>query len=392
MPNHRAVRLLVLALAVCLLGALTLAGPVAALAGPSAALATARYLQQGDRGDDVRGLQTNLTRAGYPTGAVTGYFGPATLKALKSFQQDHGLKPDGIAGPVTMAALAEAAAAKGGRAPVQGASSAKATTYTVKPGDALSLVAERFGVSLRALMEANRLKSADHIVIGQKLTIPGTAAGGPSSSEPAPAAAPPEAADEEPAKPVVYQASRRLALTFDDGPDAEGTPRILEVLAKHKAVATFFVVGEKVEKNVDLVRRLAATGNAVENHGYQHVDLTRLSASAIRQNIDRGAEAIKNATGQAPRFFRPPLGAFNEAVADTARQSDQRLVMWSNVGQTSLPADQLRQRLLDAAFDGAVLLLHDPDPAVAGVLDDVMTRLEKEGYRFVTVPRLFGDS
>ncbi|MCL5676696.1 MAG: polysaccharide deacetylase family protein [Firmicutes bacterium] len=388
MRTNRAARLLVLTLAACLLlGGL-------ALAGPSVGLAAARSLQQGDRGNDVKELQTYLSRAGYPTGAVTGYFGPATLRALKEFQKDHRLKVDGIAGPATMAAVAKAAS---------GESSGKgsATTYTVKSGDALSLIAERFGVGLHALMEANHLRSADRIVIGQKLTIPTVATSGSSgktasgsegpSTAPAsePAAAPPDAADMKPAKPVIYQASRRLALTFDDGPDPDNTPRVLEVLARHKALATFFVVGEKLDKNRDLAKRLTAAGHAMENHGYQHVDLTRSSAAAIRQNIDKGAEAIKAVTGRRPAFFRPPVGAFNETVADAARQSDERMVLWSNIGQTNLPPDQLKQRLLAAAFDGAVLLLHDTDPAVPEVLDEVLTKLEKDGYRFVTVPQLF---
>lgn len=373
--------------------ALGLASALVALAAsvPSPGLAAARVLKQGDRGDDVKQLQIQLTQAGYPTGGTTGYFGSGTLKALKSFQQDHRLKADGLAGPATLAALSSAPNSKTAAAPASGASQ----TYTVKAGDALSLIAERYRVSLRDLMDANRIKIADRVYAGQKLTIPGKAATGATESAPSsrPAAPPPPPPDQNTAvKPVVYQATHRLALTFDDGPDPVTTPAVLDVLARHKALATFFVLGDRAEANPDLVKRLVEEGHAVENHGYQHVDLTRAGAAAAAANIQRGAEVIKSLTGRSPEFFRPPQGAFNDTVTQAVSRAGQRMVMWSNIGQTSLPADQLKQRLLDGAFDGAVLLLHDTDPAIPQVLDAVLTALEEKGFRFVTVPQLFADA
>ncbi|MGE5591789.1 MAG: polysaccharide deacetylase family protein [Bacillota bacterium] len=382
-PNLK--RLLAVALAV------TLVALVLAAVLPSPGLAADRVLKQGDRGDDVKQLQVQLTQAGYPTGGTTGFFGSGTLKALKSFQQNHHLQADGLAGPATLAALTTALKSKAAAA----APSVAPQTYTVKAGDALSLIAERYRVSLRALMEANGIKSADRVYVGQKLTIPGTSATGtaaptPPASPPAPAPPPPD--QSATVKPVVYPASQRLALTFDDGPDPAATPDILDVLARHKAVATFFVVGDRAEANPDLVKRLVDEGHTVENHGYQHVDLTRAGAAAAAANIQRGAEVIKSLTGRSPQFFRPPQGAFNDTVTQAVSRAGQRMVMWSNIGQTSLPADQLKQRLLDGAFDGAVLILHDTDPAVAQVLDEVLTTLEQKGFRFVTVSQLFADA
>ena len=359
-----------------------------AAAASSPGLAAGRVLEQGDRGDDVKQLQGQLAQAGYPTGGTTGYFGSGTLKALKSFQQDHHLTADGLAGPATVAALALAVNSKSTPATTSG----KPQTYTVKPGDALSVIAERYHVTLRALMDRNGVKNPDRVYAGQKLIIPGKAPDSPLA-EPSTPAAPAQAPDQSTAtRPVVYQATHRLALTFDDGPDPATTPRVLDILARHKAVATFFLIGEKAEQSADLVKRLVEAGHAVENHGYQHLDLTKGGEMAAVSNIQRGAEAIKSLTGRSPAFFRPPQGAFNESVTQAVSRAGERLVMWSNIGQTRLPADQLKQRLLDGAFDGAVLLLHDTDPTVPEVLDEVLTTLEQKGYRFVTVQQLFAAS
>lgn len=377
------------------LTALILAAVLVVLAA-APTLAAPRTLRQGDRGEDVRTLQSHLTQAGYSTGGVTGYFGSGTLKAVRALQGDLSLKVDGVVGPATLAALDKAlsrAASGGGTAPV---TAPQSTTYVVKSGDSLSVIAARYKVGLQALLNANGLKNADRILVGQRLTIPtkgSSGAGANSGTGTPPASLPPppqpDVTEGDQATPVLYQASRRLALTFDDGPDGTQTPLILQVLAKHKALATFFVVGEKAAANGNLVKEIAASGHAVENHGYQHQDLTRLSAAAAGQNVERGAAVIKEFTGRSPEFFRPPGGAFNEAVTAAAQGAGERLVLWSNIGKTSLPAAELKERLLSAAFDGAILLLHDTDPAVTEILDSVLTELEKDGYSFVTVPQLF---
>jgi peptidoglycan-N-acetylglucosamine deacetylase len=157
---------------------------------------------------------------------------------------------------------------------------------------------------------------------------------------------------------------RGYALTFDDGPHARGTPAVLELLAQAQAPATFFLVGEQVQRDPALAREIVAAGHAVGLHCQLHRNLLRLTPWQVREDIDRAQATIEDATGISPLLYRPPYGVLNAAALATARARGWRTVLWSHWGrdweQRATPAS-IAARVTAGAGEGAVLLLHDAD-------------------------------
>ncbi len=155
-----------------------------------------------------------------------------------------------------------------------------------------------------------------------------------------------------------------VALTFDDGPHPEGTPRVLELLAGAGARATFFLVGEQVERRPRLAADIAAAGHEVGVHCYRHRNLMRLSPRATRADLDRAAAALADATGVEPRRYRPPYGILTSAALRHARRRGWETVLWRRDGrdwEADATPQSIARRLLGKARGGDVLLLHDAD-------------------------------
>lgn len=154
------------------------------------------------------------------------------------------------------------------------------------------------------------------------------------------------------------------ALTFDDGPHPEGTPAVLEILARAHVRATFFLVGEQVLRDPALAREIVQAGHAVALHCHRHRNLARLSGRQTREDIARAHDVIVTHTGRSPELYRPPYGVLNTAALRLARARGWRTLMWSHWGrdwEARATADSIAARLTDGARDGAVLLLHDAD-------------------------------
>jgi peptidoglycan-N-acetylglucosamine deacetylase len=154
------------------------------------------------------------------------------------------------------------------------------------------------------------------------------------------------------------------ALTFDDGPHPEGTPAVLEILARERVRATFFLVGEQVLRDPALARETADAGHAIALHCHRHRNLLRLAPSQVREDIARAEDAIVTHTGCAPTLYRPPYGVLNAAALRLARARGWRTLMWSHWGrdwEASATSDLIAARVTDGAGEGAVLLLHDAD-------------------------------
>lgn len=132
-----------------------------------------------------------------------------------------------------------------------------------------------------------------------------------------------------------------MVLTFDDGPNAEHTPRILDALAKEKVPAVFFVLGEQVQKpgGLELVRRAAAEGHLIGNHTFSHPRLTELSINDIRSQILRTHELIAEFEPQ-PGLFRPPFGSSNDTINATARELGYQTVLWNTSFEDWRPENQ----------------------------------------------------
>jgi len=189
-----------------------------------------------------------------------------------------------------------------------------------------------------------------------------------------------------------------VALTFDDGPDPEGTPRVLEALARHGAQATFFVIGARAARHPELLRELARRGHQVENHSYHHgYDTPLRDARALAAELAVAQRLITDATGRAPRWFRPPVGLLSPRVAEAARRAGLALCGYSCKARDGLArttVDEALLRLRGGLRPGAILVLHDAverggrAPIAADVLERLLPLLQERGLRAVTLDAL----
>jgi peptidoglycan/xylan/chitin deacetylase (PgdA/CDA1 family) len=203
-------------------------------------------------------------------------------------------------------------------------------------------------------------------------------------------------------EPVITHGSGHVvALTFDDGPTRGVTERVLDVLEREHVPATFFVVGQAARREPELLRRMAADGDEIENHSNTHPHLNALlTRAALDAEIAGADDAIVAATGRHAQFLRPPFGARNAAVLDAARRRGLRVMLWSAMlDETAATADPsaLAERLLRQVADGAIVVLHDghrgrDDRAErayeAGLAPRIISALKARGYGFVTVAQL----
>jgi peptidoglycan-N-acetylglucosamine deacetylase len=155
-----------------------------------------------------------------------------------------------------------------------------------------------------------------------------------------------------------------LAITFDDGPHPEGTPAMLELLARARAQATFFMVGEQVARRPKLAAEVAAAGHRIALHGYRHRLQLRLSLAAVQEDLRQGREAIAQATGIEPALHRPPYGIYSADGLVSVRRMGMTPMLWSRWGKDwrKLTTPQrIAARVTRQLAAGDVILLHDAD-------------------------------
>ncbi len=155
-----------------------------------------------------------------------------------------------------------------------------------------------------------------------------------------------------------------VALTFDDGPHPEGTPAVLDVLARAGARATFFVIGEQVARRPALVAEIVAAGHTVALHGYRHRLQLRMTPAQVEEDVARGLSAIGDAVGERPQWHRAPYGIYSSAGLSAARGAGMRPLLWSRWGKDwrklTTPS-RIASRALHGVLPGDVILLHDAD-------------------------------
>jgi polysaccharide deacetylase family sporulation protein PdaB len=187
-----------------------------------------------------------------------------------------------------------------------------------------------------------------------------------------------------------------VALTFDDGPDPENTELILDLLKQYNAKATFFLVGSKVERNPELVRREVAEGHELANHTYSHIYFDKgTSITKIKKDITRAEEVIFSVTGQKSHLFRPPGGIYNEKLVQMAKQLGYIVVLWS-WHQDSRDWDtpgvhKIVNSVLNHTQKGDIVLFHEyveGQTQTIEALKQILPELKQRGYRFVTVSEL----
>lgn len=155
-----------------------------------------------------------------------------------------------------------------------------------------------------------------------------------------------------------------VAVTFDDGPHPEGTPAVLDALDAAGAKATFFLVGEQVERRPELAREIAVRGHAVALHGYRHRLVLRRTRRGLADDLDRAAALIAEAAGIAPLYYRAPYGVFSGASLALARQRGWIPFLWSRWGrdwERRATGEAIARRAAGRLAGGDVVLLHDAD-------------------------------
>lgn len=181
-----------------------------------------------------------------------------------------------------------------------------------------------------------------------------------------------------------------VALTFDDGPTAGVTERLLEGLAERYVSATFFLCGYRMESAPQLVEQIAQNGHELGIHGYSHGYLHELPREAVLEEVMTTAEQIEALTGQRPTVLRPPGGLLSDTVRQTAAEQGLPIILWNVDTMDWCCSDPqiVAQRIVETVEDGDIVLLHDlHDSSVQGVLLAI-DQLERQGYQFCTVSEL----
>jgi peptidoglycan/xylan/chitin deacetylase (PgdA/CDA1 family) len=190
--------------------------------------------------------------------------------------------------------------------------------------------------------------------------------------------------------------TRGVALTFDDGPHAEGTPAILDALDRAAATATFFLTGEQVERRPALAAEIAAAGHEVAVHGYAHRLHLRRTPRALRDDLERAIATIEDAIAAGTTCYRPPYGVFSLASLDIVRRSGRRPLLWSRWGRDwrrRATAKTIAAEATAGLGPGDVVLLHDADHyssegswrRTVAALPEIVDRVAELGEPFVPV-------
>lgn len=182
-----------------------------------------------------------------------------------------------------------------------------------------------------------------------------------------------------------------VALTFDDGPSPANTPKVLDILKRHGARATFFVAGENALRNKGILARAASEGHEIGSHTYSHIKLTGSSDGKIESEMSRTSSIIEEATGRKPVLMRPPYGATNKRLVDK---------MYNDYGMTSVlwdvdtqdwrhpGVDVVVRRAVGNARAGSIILVHDIHASTLAAVEDIVVGLQARGFKLVTVSQL----
>lgn len=187
-----------------------------------------------------------------------------------------------------------------------------------------------------------------------------------------------------------------VALTVDDGPDPVFSPQIVDILQRYGVKATFFVVGEQVEKYPEILVKEIRAGNEIGNHSYSHPSLNRLPRPVVKEEIKRTNGIIYKYSGKNVYWFRPPFRHYDLRVVREAKAQGLQTVLWTSVVETRWPGEPsaIAQRVVSEAVPGGIVLLHDSrlDRRVTvKTLPLIIEGLQEKGYRFVTLSELLAD-
>ncbi len=182
-----------------------------------------------------------------------------------------------------------------------------------------------------------------------------------------------------------------VAVTFDDGPSASLTPRVLDIFNSHGAHATFFVQGQNAAHNRSLLARAAAEGHEIGSHTWNHINMGTSSTATIVNQLDRTAEVIEQATGRRPKVMRPPYGSINSSLVNLVyNRYGTPAILWDvDTNDWRKPGVQtVVNRAVNGARPGSIILLHDIHASTVEAVEGIVTGLQARGFKLVTVSEL----
>lgn len=179
-----------------------------------------------------------------------------------------------------------------------------------------------------------------------------------------------------------------IALTFDDGPNPINTPVVLDLLKARQIKASFFVLGSRASQYPEIVKRIVAEGHDIGNHSWNHPDLTKLKQADLDHQILDTQKTLTTILGFTPYLFRPPYGAMNQKVLDTANLP---IILWSDdsLDWKDHKAEDIKKVIMSTIKPGKIILLHDIHATTVQALPTILDALTKAGYKFVTISELF---
>lgn len=179
----------------------------------------------------------------------------------------------------------------------------------------------------------------------------------------------------------------KVALTFDDGPNAKYTPKLLAGLKERGVSATFFLMGKNIGGNEKLVRQIQEEGHLIGNHTYNHVQLNRISEARAREEIEKTSNEIYEVTGEYPAYIRPPFGSWRRNL----ELSVSMLPVFWDIDTLDWKSQNVKAvlRIVNAqVHDGSIILMHDGYQSSVDAALEIVDTLTREGYEFVTVDEL----
>jgi peptidoglycan/xylan/chitin deacetylase (PgdA/CDA1 family) len=194
-------------------------------------------------------------------------------------------------------------------------------------------------------------------------------------------------------KPVLCRGEvteKEVALTFDDGPDPERTPEILNILDRYQIKATFFVIGKKIKGNEVLLRRIIQKGHSIGNHSFEHSNSWDFKSSGtLRKDIQMTNDLILEITGVTTNYFRPPYGVINPMVHNALKSFNYHVIAWSKRSfDTILKSDnKILRRTTKSLKPGDILLFHDTSEKTSLLLEQIILAIEKAGFKIVSLDK-----
>jgi peptidoglycan-N-acetylglucosamine deacetylase len=190
---------------------------------------------------------------------------------------------------------------------------------------------------------------------------------------------------------------KQIALTFDDSPSFKYTSKVLDILKKENVKATFFVLGNKVERYPEIFGEIVKGGHEIGNHTFYHSRITSLDNDRMMNELTMTSDIVKKLTGKRTEYFRPPFGSFNIGERKMIENAGYKFVLWSvnaddfyHLGWGMRTPASIVKRVMRGIKGGDIILAHDDSQQLVDALPVIIEDLKNKGYNFVTLSKLSG--